>query len=190
MARDYRREYQARLARNAGKRASDAAGHAKRSHDAAARMVQRSRQRAEAARRDAAAKQHRAEMRKASRQATVAGQPVTVHRSASSTRLQSIIRNAAAAGNDVVIYTQWQTDTGVPDTHILGTGPNSGRHTHGAGDRTSDRPMGKVTIVEGKPDVSGGIAAADLAAEMDEYDDFFDFLADWFDDEDKYGVAR
>lgn len=169
MARDYKAEYRARVAKGAleGKRPSDAAGQSKRSKAATARVPRES------------------TIRKGNR-------VVEVVQSSDRRYVQKRIRDAARRDKNVQIYAVWQTDLGY-GTQAAGTA--QGRH---ASTRTSDRAQGKFRVLIGTRDtmrlLTGvtGVRAVKVVADLLKrdpetgarvFDTFDDYLADWWDSE-------
>lgn len=176
MARDYKAEYRARVAKGAarGLRPSDAAGQSKRSKASTARVPRDS------------------TIRKGNR-------VVQVIQSSDRRYVQQQIARAAARDKNVQIYAVWQTDLGY-GTQAAGTG--QGKH---ASTRTGDRAHGKFRVLIATKDtmraLTGvtGVRAVKVLADLLKrdpetgarvFDTFDDYLADWWDDEEgEYGTG-
>lgn len=174
--RDYAAEYARRVARGLerGLRPSDAAGQTKRSERSTPRVP---------------------------RESTITGtddrgkeRSVRVIQSADRRFVVGEIRRAAARDDSLIVYAVWQTDAG-HGTQVF-AGPKQGRgraHSH----REGEQAEGKFRIIIGTRDdmvaLTGqeGMPAAQVIVDLsqrDQYgnkviDNFDDYLADWWDDE-------
>lgn len=174
MARDYRAEYAARVARGAerGLRPSDAAGQQRRSSEQTRHVPRESR-------------------------IEVDEGAVRVVQSADRSYVMRALRQAAADGDHVVIYTVWKTDTG------YGTQVYGGRDRAHQATREGDRGEGKFKVLIADRDTlvsttgTTGVPAQQIIDALSrdengdrEYDDLDQYLGDWWDDDEgEYGAA-